>query len=150
MKASVFAFILAENVRNQLRRLLHVWRTAADLLSNWLLGVFEVQSVTPTRFGTSLHLSNQVWAKSRLFETPAIVSTEEWWLGGPPPPPMCTAIHTSEQQVKVLAHRIKKMNLEGKYLFHRQLSHENILSSFCHKCQYALIRPQIEGFHLFR
>lgn len=52
MKESVFAFILAENVRNQLRRLLHVWRAAAGLLSDWLLGLFEVQPVTPTRCGT--------------------------------------------------------------------------------------------------
>lgn len=53
MKASLFAFILAENVGNQLRRLLHVWRAAADLLSNWLLGVFEVRPATPTHFGTT-------------------------------------------------------------------------------------------------
>lgn len=52
MKESVFAFILAEKVRNQLRLLLHVWRAAADLLSNWLLGLFEVQPVPPTHFGT--------------------------------------------------------------------------------------------------
>lgn len=52
MSVSVFAFILAENVRNQLRLLLHVWRAAADLLSNWLLGLFEVQLVPPTHFGT--------------------------------------------------------------------------------------------------
>lgn len=53
MKELVFAFILAENVRNQLRCLLRVWRMAGDRLSNWLLGVFEAQSVTPTRFGTT-------------------------------------------------------------------------------------------------
>lgn len=53
MKAPLFAFILAENVGNQLRRLLRVWRAAADLLSNWLLGLFEVQPATPTHFGTT-------------------------------------------------------------------------------------------------
>lgn len=53
MKEWVFAFILAENVRNQLRRLLHFWHAAADLLSDWLPGRFEVQPVTPTQFGTA-------------------------------------------------------------------------------------------------
>lgn len=52
MKESVFAFILAENVRNQLRLLLHAWRAAAELRSDWLLGLFELRPVAPTRFGT--------------------------------------------------------------------------------------------------
>lgn len=146
MKASVFAFILAENVGNQLRRLLHVWRAAADLLSNWLLGVFEVQAATPTHFGTTASIDQTRFEPNP--EAADVVEPQKNAADARSAPPRCERLlGNSSSGDKYLPSRVIKFPL-----FYSPVSccFGTFRLSSCDKCQYALIKPQIGGVNLGR